>query len=69
MIVTIKSKDGYKVDVSRLYFQALAKEITVEEYKNELDLWFKDNKSSQGSDEWNIKIDRGIDLTEIMNDL
>ena len=36
---------------------------------DELDLWFKDNKSSQGSDEWNIKIDRGIDLTEIMNDL
>ena len=35
----------------------------------ELDLWFKDNKSSQGSDEWNIKIERGIDLTEIINDL
>ena len=44
MIVTIKSKDGYKVDVSRLYFQALAKEITVEEYKNELDYITSHNK-------------------------
>ena len=35
----------------------------------ELDLWFKDNKSSQGSDEWNTNIDRGIDLTEMINDL
>ena len=44
MIVTIKSKDGYKVDVSRLYFQALSKEITVEEYKNELDYITSHNK-------------------------
>ena len=44
MIVTIKSKDGYKVDVSRLYFQALSKEITPEEYKNELDYITSHNK-------------------------
>ena len=43
-MVTIKSKDGYKVDVSRLYFQALSKEITPEEYKNELDYITSHNK-------------------------
>jgi len=36
-MVTIKSKDGYKVDVTRLYFQALSKEITPEQWKSELD--------------------------------
>ena len=35
----------------------------------ELDLWFKANKSSQGSDKWNTNIDRGIDLTEMINGL
>lgn len=44
MIVTIKSKDGYKVDVSRLYFQALAKEITPEDYKKELEYITSHNK-------------------------
>ena len=44
MIVTIKSKDGYKVDVTRLYFQALSKEITVEEYRSELDYITSHNK-------------------------
>ena len=44
MMVTIKSKDGYKVDVTRLYFQALAKEITVEEYRSELDYITSHNK-------------------------
>ena len=44
MMVTIKSKDGYKVDVSRLYFQALAKEITPEEWEKELDYITSHNK-------------------------
>ena len=35
----------------------------------QLDLWFKLNKNSQGLDEWNEKIERGIDLSEIVNDL
>jgi len=35
----------------------------------QLDLWFKLNKNSQGSDEWNEKIERGIDLSEIVKDL
>ena len=43
-MVTIKSKDGYKVDVTRLYFQALSKEITPEDYKNELDYITSHNK-------------------------
>ena len=30
----------------------------------QLDLWFEQNKSLQGTDEWNKNIDRGIDLTE-----
>jgi len=44
MMVTIKSKDGYKVDVTRLYIQALSKEITPEEYRNELDYITSHNK-------------------------
>ena len=35
----------------------------------QLDLWFKLNKNSQGSDEWNDKIERGIELSETINDL
>jgi len=35
----------------------------------QLDLWFKLNKNSQGLDEWNEKIERGIDLSEIVKDL
>ena len=44
MIVTIKSKDGYKVDVTRLYIQALSKEITPENYKKELEYITSHNK-------------------------
>jgi hypothetical protein len=35
----------------------------------QLDFWFKLNKNSQGSDEWNEKLNRGIDLSEIVNNL
>ena len=31
--------------------------------------WFKANKGQQGSDEWNANIERGIDLSETVNDL
>tara|TARA_B100000809_G_C15106392_1_gene518922 strand:- start:62 stop:205 length:144 start_codon:yes stop_codon:yes gene_type:complete len=35
----------------------------------QLDFWFKLNKKSQGSDEWNKNIERGIDLSETVNNL
>lgn len=35
----------------------------------QLDLWFKLNKNSQGSDEWNEKVERGMDLSETINNL
>lgn len=35
----------------------------------QLDFWFKLNKNSQGSEEWNEKLNRSIDLFEIVNDL
>ena len=44
MMVTIKSKDGYKVDVTRLYIQALSKEISPEDYKKELEYITSHNK-------------------------
>jgi len=44
MMVTIKSKDGYKVDVTRLYIQALSKEITPKKYKKELEYITSHNK-------------------------
>ena len=45
MIVTIKSKDGYKVDVTRLYLQALEKSISVDNYRKELDFITSNNKN------------------------
>ncbi len=40
------------------------------EYELEqLNFWFKLNKKSQGSDEWNENIERAIQLTELVNDL
>ena len=35
----------------------------------QLDFWFKLNKNSKYSDEWNEKIERGIDLTETVKNL
>ena len=46
MIVTVKSKDNYKVDVTRLYIQALEKSISVEDYKKELDFITSNNKNT-----------------------
>lgn len=45
MMVTVKSKDGYNVDVTRLYIQALSKEISIEKYRKELDLITSTNKN------------------------
>ena len=45
MIVTVKSKDNYKIDVTRLYLQALEKTISVEDFKKELDLITSNNKN------------------------
>jgi len=58
MIVTIKSKDGYKVDVTRLYIQALSKEITPEDYKKELDYITSHNKY--------LQLDYSLNLTKII---
>jgi len=45
MIVTIKSKDGYDVDVTRIYLKALQKQITPQEYKSQLDTIASTNKN------------------------
>jgi hypothetical protein len=45
MRVTIKSKDGYNVDVTSIYLKALQKQITPEEYKNQLDTIVNTNKN------------------------
>ena len=45
MMVTIKSLDGYEVDVTRLYIQALQKTISVEEYRRQLNLIVTTNKN------------------------
>ena len=36
-MVTIKSKDGYNVDVTSLYLKAMQKQITPEQWKSKLD--------------------------------
>jgi len=45
MIVTIKSKDGYNVDVTRIYLNALSNKITTQEYKSQLDTIANTNKN------------------------
>lgn len=45
MMVTIKSKDGYKVDVTSIYLKAIQKQITPEEYKSQLDTITRTNKN------------------------
>ena len=45
MMVTIKSLDGYEVDVTRLYIQALQKTISVEEYRRQLNVIVTTNKN------------------------
>ena len=45
MMVTIKSLDGYEVDVTRLYIQALQKIISVEEYRRQLNVIVTTNKN------------------------
>ena len=45
MVVTIKSKDGYKVDVTGIYLKALEKKITPQEYKSQLDTITRTNKN------------------------
>jgi len=45
MIVTIKSKDGYKVDITGIYLKALQKQITPQEYKSQLNTITNTNKN------------------------
>ncbi len=45
MMITVKSLDGYPVDVTRLYIQALEKSVSVEDYRKELDLITSTNKN------------------------
>lgn len=45
MRVTIKSKDGYNVDVTSIYLKALQKQITPQEYKSQLDIITNTNKN------------------------
>ena len=45
MFVTIKSKDGYDVDVTSLYLKAMMKEISVAHYQSQLDTIANSNKN------------------------
>ena len=45
MFVTIKSKDGYNVDVTSIYLAALQGEITPSEYKSKLNTITNTNKN------------------------
>jgi len=45
MMITIKSKDGYNVDVTGIYLNALQNKITPQEYKSQLDLIANTNKN------------------------
>jgi hypothetical protein len=44
-MITIKSKDGYNVDVTGIYLKALQNQITPEEYKSQLETITKTNKN------------------------
>jgi hypothetical protein len=45
MFVTIKSKDGYNVDVTGLYLKAMMKEISIAHYQSQLDTIANSNKN------------------------
>ena len=45
MFVTIKSKDGYNVDVTRLFLKRMKNEISTEEYVSQLDTITSTNKN------------------------
>ena len=44
-MITIKSKDGYNVDVTGIYLNALQNKITPQEYKNQLNTIVNTNKN------------------------
>lgn len=46
MMVTIKSKDGYNVDVTGIYLKAIQKTITIWEYKSQLETITRTNKNT-----------------------
>ena len=46
MMISIKSKDGYKVDVTTIYLNALQGKITPAEYKSQLDVITTTNKNN-----------------------
>lgn len=45
MFVTIKSKDGYSVDVTRLFLKRMKNEISTEEYASQLNTITSTNKN------------------------
>ena len=45
MFVTIKSKDGYDVDVTRLYLKRMMNEISIAHYRSQLDAIANSNKN------------------------
>ena len=45
MFVTMKSKDGYPVDVTRIYLDALMEKITPENFKAQMRVIETTNKS------------------------
>lgn len=45
MLITIKSKHGYNVDVTSIYLQALMGKISPAEYKSQLDTITSTNKN------------------------
>lgn len=45
MFVTIKSKDGYNVDVTRLFLKRMKNEISTEEYVTQLNTITSTNKN------------------------
>jgi hypothetical protein len=45
MFVTMKSKDGYPVDVTRIYLDALMKKITPDDFKAQMRVIETTNKS------------------------
>ena len=46
MLVTLKSKDGYDVDVTSIYVKRLTGEITQAEYRSQLDTITTTNKKN-----------------------
>ena len=69
MTFLIKNNGGVKAPIKKTTMKTLTYLESAQYELEQLNFWFKMNKGQQGTDEWNNNIERGIDLSETVNNL